>query len=77
VEFRQMRREDMTRKKRIQACPYRSFGYERRACSAVRGLLDARKVRRGKLVESRAFCGQPKGPRGAVEQTHSQPLFEA
>jgi len=52
-----MRREDVTREKRIQACPYRSFGFECRACGAVRGLLNARKVRSGKLVEPRALCG--------------------
>jgi len=57
VEFRQMRREDVTGKKRIQACPYRSFGRECRARGAVRGLLNARKVRRGKLVEPRALRG--------------------
>jgi hypothetical protein len=72
-----VRREDVTGKKRIQACPYRSFGCECRARGAVRGLLNTRKVRRGKLVQPRALCGQPKGSRGAVEQAHPQSLFEA
>jgi hypothetical protein len=71
-----MRREDVTGKKRIQTCSDRPFGHGSRARSAVRRLLYTGKMRRGKLVQPGTFCRQPKGSRGAVEQTYSQALFK-
>jgi hypothetical protein len=71
-----MRREDVTGKKRIQACSNRPFGRGSRARSAVRRLLYTGEVRRGKLVQPGTFRRQPKGSRSAVEQAYSQALFK-